>query len=96
MLSSKVSEFKPSAVLASLMSSRAYSRRASRSDSVRPDGVVGEGVDGGSVWFRATMRAAAAAMASAADTAIQTNRSLRRGELFPCLRGSKFRLNVNS
>ena len=57
---------------------------------------MGEGVDGGSVWFRATMRAAAAAMASAADTAIQTNRSLRRGELFPCLRGSKFRLNVNS
>ncbi len=86
----------PSAVLASLMSLRAYSRRVSRSDWVRPDGVVGVGVGGGLVWFPATMKIVAMPNASAVNRAIQTNRRLRRGDLFPRLRGSKLRLNVNS
>ena len=88
MLSSKVSEFKLLAILASLMSLRAYSRRASRSDSVRPDGVVGAGVGGGLVRFRATIKTAAMPIESVANRAIQTN---RREQVVICRRASSCR-----
>ena len=96
MLVSRVTGVRSSAVRALLMSFRAYSRRVSRSDSVRPDGVVGVGVGGGLVRFRATMKTAAIPIAVTVIAANQMNSRLLRGDLVPRCRSSKFRLNVNS
>lgn len=92
---SRVSSLRLASVRDWLMRVRAYSTRVECWDWVKVGGDVGEGVGGAAVWRGATMQAAAAAMASAANAVIQTNSAFESGDLPSRLFLSTLVLKIN-